>query len=119
MLFTGDCAIIIRKYHLTEGSLWNKNKEITRLDDALRRMVMGISASTGIPVKGVTDALDIGFIDPIINKNSEGIPVITNLGNVSNSKVISTKNSEFIGEVIGNEHPTPKTVTDLGNINKK
>ena len=99
------------------NSVVNKDKQLTQMDDALRKIVRGISASTGIPVAGVTDALNIKFIDPIINEEDKAVPVVKNLGNVTNSKVVDTDTMEYIGKVIGSEEPEPKIVTDLGNVN--
>ena len=98
------------------NSVVDKDKQLTAMDDALRRIVTGISASTGIPVAGVTDALNIKFIDPIINEKDKAAPVVKDLGNVTNSKVVDTETMEYIGKVIGSEEPEPKTITDLGNV---
>ena len=99
------------------GSVSNKNKELTELDDALRRIVLGISASTGIPVKGVTDSLNIGFIDPILNEKDLATPVIKDLGNVTNSRVVTKDTMEYMGEVVGEEDYKPQLLIDLGNVN--
>jgi hypothetical protein len=98
------------------GSLGRKNQELTAMNDALRRIVVGISASTGIPVKGVTDALNIKFIDPILNERDLAAPVVKDLGNAYNSKVVDTKTTEYIGTVIGEEKEENKVVSDLGNV---
>ena len=100
------------------NSLVDKNKQLTEMDDALRRIVVGISASTGIPVKGVTDALNIGFIDPILNRQDLDTPIAKNLGNVNNSKIINTQATEYIGKFTETEEKNPEIVTDLGNVNK-
>ena len=98
------------------GSLGQKNKELTAMDDALKKIVIGISASTGIPVKGVTDALNIQFIDPIINeKDMEGL-VLKEIGNVNNSRIINEKTMEYLGEVVTDKEKEQKVVTDLGNV---
>ena len=98
------------------NSLVNKNKELTEMDDALRRIVVGISASTGIPTSKVTDALNIGFIDPILNERDKAAPVVKDLGNVTNSKIINTDTTEYIGVVEGDTNNSQDIVDDLGNI---
>lgn len=98
------------------NSLVNKNKELTEMDDALRRIVVGISASTGIPTSKVTDALNIGFIDPILNERDKAAPVVKDLGNVTNSKIINTDTTEYIGVVEGETNNSQDVVDDLGNI---
>ena len=97
------------------GSVVQKNQELTAMDDALRRIVTGISASTGIPVKGVVDALDLGFINPILNSKD----VVKNLGNANDSKVIDTNTMEHIGKVIGEEPKETGITKDLGNVHNK
>lgn len=101
--------------NFTLGSVVQKNQELTAMDDALRRIVTGISASTGIPVKGVVDALDLGFINPILNDKG----VVKNLGNANNSKVIDTNTMEHIGKVIGEEPKETGITKDLGNVHNK
>ena len=101
------------------NSVGNKNKELTEMDDALRKIVVGISASTGIPVKGVTDALNIQFIDPILNQKDLDTPVVKEIGNVNNSRVVDTKTMEYIGVVEGKEEQSPDIVRDLGNVEEK
>ena len=98
------------------NSLVNKNKELTEMDDALRRIVVGISASTGIPTSKVTDALNIGFIDPILNERDKAAPVVKDLGNVTNSTIINTDTTEYIGIVEGETNNSQDIVDDLGNI---
>ena len=98
------------------NSLVNKNKELTEMDDALRRIVVGISASTGIPTSKVTDVLNIGFIDPILNESDKAAAVVKNLGNVTNSKIINTDTTEYIGVVEGETNNSQDVVDDLGNI---
>ena len=98
------------------NSLVNKNKELTEMDDALRRIVVGISASTGIPTSKVTDALNIGFIDPILNERDKAAPVVKGLGNVTNSTIINTDTTEYIGVVEGDTNNSQDIVDDLGNI---
>ena len=98
------------------NSLVNKNKELTEMDDALRRIVVGISASTGIPTSKVTDVLNIGFIDPILNESDKAAAVVKNLGNVTNSKIINTDTTEYIGVVEGETNNSQDIVDDLGNI---
>ena len=100
------------------NSLANKNKELTEMDDALRRIVVGISASTGIPTSKVTDVLNIGFIDPILNESDKAAAVVKNLGNVTNSKIINTDTTEYIGVVEGETNNSQDIVDDLGNIHK-
>lgn len=100
------------------NSVVNKNKELTAMDDALRRIIVGISASTGIPPEGVPDALNIKFIEPIINDKVKTGNVIKDLGNATNSKIVDTETTEYIGKVVGNESGE-KTVNDLGNVNDK
>lgn len=98
------------------NSVVNKNKELTDMDDALRRLVVGISASTGVPVKGVTDALNIGFIDPILNEKDLAAPVVRNIGNVNNSKVVDVDTMEYIGTVETGDKKI-KYIDFLGNVN--
>ena len=98
------------------NSLANKNKELTEMDDALRRIVVGISASTGIPTSKVTDVLNIGFIDPILNESDKAAAVVKDLGNVTNSKIINTDTTEYIGVVEGETNNSQDIVDDLGNI---
>ena len=98
------------------NSLVNKNKELTEMDDALRRIVVGISASTGIPTSKVTDVLNIGFIDPILNESDKATAVVKELGNVNNSKIINTDTTEYIGDVEGETNNSQDIVDDLGNI---
>lgn len=83
------------------NSVVNKNQELTMLDDALRRIVVGVSASTGLPVQGVPDALNIGFIDPIINEKEP--PVVL----------------RDIGTVDSEDKRNPEFIDFLGNVNKK
>ena len=100
------------------NSVGQKNKELTAMDDALRKIVVGISASTGIPVKGVTDALNIKFIDPIINeKDMEGL-ALKEIGNVNNSRIVNEKTMEYLGEVVTDKEKQKEVVTDLGNVEK-
>lgn len=119
-----DSAVTVDDYYKSEmvndfalNSLVDKNKQLTEMDDALRRIVVGISASTGIPVKGVTDALNIGFINPILNRQDLDTPIAKNLGNVNNSKIINTQTTEYIGKFTETEVRNPEIVTDLGNVN--
>ena len=119
-----DSSVAVDDYYKSEmvndfalNSLVDKNKQLTEMDDALRRIVVGISASTGIPVKGVTDALNIGFIDPILNRQDMDTPIAKNLGNVNNSKIINTQTTEYIGKFTETEERNPEIVTDLGNVN--
>ena len=104
---------------LALGADWQKNKQLTAMDDALRRIVVGISASTGIPVKGVTDALNIQFIDPSLNEKDLATPIVKNLGNVTNSRVVDEKTMEYVGTVEGDETKESETVKDLGNVENK
>ena len=101
------------------NSVGRKNQELTAMNDALRKIVVGISASTGIPVKGVTDALNIKFIDPILNERDLAAPVVKDLGNANNLTIVDTKTTEYIGTVIGEEKEENKTISDLGNVEKK
>jgi hypothetical protein len=101
------------------NSVGRKNQELTAMNDALRKIVVGISASTGIPVKGVTHALNIKFIDPILNERDLAAPVVKDLGNAYNSKVVDTKTTEYIGTVIREEKEENKVVSDLGNVEDK
>ena len=119
-----DSSVAVDDYYKSEmvndfalNSLVDKNKQLTEMDDALRRIVVGISASTGIPVKGVTDALNIGFIDPILNRQDLDTPIAKNLGNVNNSKIVDSKTTEYIGKFTETEEKNPEIVTDLGNVN--
>lgn len=120
-----DSAVAVDDHYKTTivndfalNSVSQKNKELTAMDDALRRIVVGISASTGIPIKGVTDALNIKQIDPFINEKDyyEGA-ISKDLGNVNNSKVVDTNTMEYIGEVEGSGDKDKGTVKDLGNVN--
>lgn len=101
------------------GSVAEKNKELTRMNDALRRLVTGVAASTGVPTEGVADALNIGFIKPILNETDKAAPVAKNLGNVTNSKIIDTETTEYIGTTINEEQKEPRPVKDLGNVNEE
>lgn len=119
-----DSAVAVDDYYKSTivndfamGSVAAKNRELTAMDDALRKIVVGISASTGIPVKGVTDALNIKFIDPILNQKDLDTPIIKKLGNVNNSKVVDTNTMEFIGTVDNEEKEKEKETKDLGNVN--
>ena len=119
-----DSSVAVDDYYKSEmvndfalNSLVDKNKQLTEMDDALRRIVVGISASTGIPVKGVSDALNIGFIDPILNRQDLDTPIAKNLGNVNNSKIINTQTTEYIGKFTETKEKNPEIVTDLGNVN--
>ena len=121
-----DSAVAVDDYYKTTivndfalGSVGQKNKQLTAMDDALRRIVVGISASTGIPVKGVTDALNIQFIDPILNEKDLATPIVKNLGNVTNSRVVDEKTMEYVGTVQGDETKETETVKDLGNVENK
>lgn len=101
------------------GSVAEKNKELTRMNDALRRLVTGVAASTGVPTEGVADALNIGFIKPILNETDKAAPVAKNLGNVTNSKIIDTETTEYIGTTINEVQKEPRPVKDLGNVNEE
>lgn len=101
------------------GSVAKKNKELTAMDDALRRIVTGISASTGIPTNGVADALNVGFLKSVFNEQDLAAPIAKDLGNVTNSKVVSVDTMEYIGKVVGQEEPQPNTVTDLGSVDNE
>jgi hypothetical protein len=80
------------------NSVVNKNAELTMLDDALRRIVVGVSASTGLPVQGVPDALNIGFIDPIINeKEPQG--VLRDIGKLDSENKRNPEFIDFLGNV--------------------
>ena len=119
-----DSSVAVDDYYKSEmvndfalNSLVDKNKQLTEMDDALRRIVVGISASTGIPVKGVADSLNIGFINPILNRQDLDTPIAKNLGNVNNSKIVDSKTTEYIGKFTETEEKNPEIVTDLGNVN--
>ena len=121
-----DSAVAVDDYfkstivnNFANNSVGMKNKELTAMDDALRKIVVGISASTGIPVKGVTDALNIKFIDPILNERDLAAPVVKDLGNAYNSTIVDAKTTEYIGTVIGDEKAENKVVSDLGNVEDK
>lgn len=101
------------------NSVVDKNKELTAMDDALRRIVVGISASTGIPASGVADALNIQNIKPFLTEQDRAVAVVKDLGNVTNSKIINTDTTEYIGTVIDDEEHKPEVTTDLGNVNKE
>ena len=119
-----DSSVAVDDYYKSEmvndfalNSLVDKNKQLTEMDDALRRIVVGISASTGIPVKGVADSLNIGFINPILNRQDLDTPIAKDLGNVNNSKIVDSKTTEYIGKFTETEEKNPEIVTDLGNVN--
>lgn len=101
------------------NSVVDKNKELTVMDDALRRIIIGISASTGVPTEGVADALNVRNIIPYLTEQDKAVAVVKDLGNMTNSKIIDTKTTEYIGTVIGEEKPGPEIVKDLGNVNTK
>ena len=101
------------------GSLPQKNRELTRMDDALRRIVVGISASTGIPVKGVVDALDVRNIEPLLTQKDWDTPVTKRIGNVNNSTVVDVDTTEYIGEVDDKEKEKPKEIKDLGKVDNE
>lgn len=104
------------------NSVVQKNKQLTEMDDALRRLVVGISASTGIPTKGVPDALNIKQIDPILNDDVDlAAAVIKELGNVNNSRIIDTDTTEYIGTAVteDDKNTSADIVTDLGNVNEE
>lgn len=99
------------------NSVVNKNKELTQMDDALRKIIVGISASTGIPAKGVADALNIGDIYEYINKNEmTALPALKEIGNVMNSKVVDVKTMEYIGKVIRTDPEELDIIKDLGKV---
>ena len=89
------------------------------MDDALRRIVVGISASTGIPAKRVVDALDLGFINPILNEKDKSAAVVKDLGNAMHSSVVDVDTMEYIGKVVGNEPKETGITKDLGNVYDK
>jgi hypothetical protein len=104
------------------NSVVQKNKQLTEMDDALRRLVVGISASTGIPTKGVPDALNIKQIDPILNDDVDlATAVIKELGNVNNSRIVDTDTTEYIGTAVteDDKNTNADIVTDLGNVNEE
>ena len=98
------------------GSVSAKNRELTQMDDALRRIVVGIAASTGVPTEGVADALDVKFIKPILTEQDKAAPVIRDIGNVNNSKVVDVHTMEYIGEVDNKGKEKPTDVKDLGKV---
>jgi len=98
------------------GSVSQKNQELTAMDDALRKIVTGISASTGIPPKKAADALNIGNIYGYLNDKEKATVVTKNLGNAMNSKVVDIDTMEYIGKVEGEEEKERKTTKDLGNV---
>ena len=89
------------------------------MDNALRRIVRGISASTGIPTEGVADALNIGFIKQILDENDKAVPVLKKIGNVNNSKIINQKTTEYIGTTIDVEQKKSESIKNLGNVNEE
>ena len=118
-----DSAVAVDDYYKTTvvndfalGSLPQKNRELTRMDDALRRIVVGISASTGIPVKGVVDALDVRNIEPFLTQKDWDTPITKKIGNVNNSKVKDVDTMEYIGEVENEEKEKPTITKDLGKV---
>jgi len=118
-----DASVAVDDYYKTTmvndfamNSVVNANKTATDMDEALRRTVVGISASTGLPVGKVVDALDLGFIDPIINEKDKSVAVVKDLGNVSNSKILPNGKTEYIGKTDGFEENEPDIIRDLGKI---
>lgn len=118
-----DSSVAVDDYYKTTmvnnfamNSVVNANKTATDMDEALRRTVVGISASTGLPVGKVVDALDLGFIDPIINEKDKSVSVVKDLGNASNSKILSNGKTEYIGKTNGFEENEPDIIRDLGKI---
>ena len=119
----GDASVAVDDHFKTTivntfamNSLVNNTNELPDMDDALRRIVVGISASTGIPTSKVTDALNIGFIDPILNERDKTAPFVKDLGNETNSKIINKDTTEYIGVVEGETNNSQDVVDDLGNI---
>lgn len=119
-----DASTVVDDYYKTTivnnfalNSVVNKNKQLTEMDDALRKIVVGISASTGIPVKGVTSALNLGFIDPILNERDLATPVVKSIGNVNNSRVIDENTMEYIGEAYDKPEVKTEFIDFLGNVN--
>jgi len=107
------------------GSVAQKNKELTAMDDALRRMVVGISASTGIPAKGVVDSLNIGFLDDVLNGNYNPRGVIKEIGNVNDTeeKMITTKDENNNRNTVNsstfdNDRPTSGTSRSTGTVSR-
>ena len=98
------------------NSVVNANKTASDMDEALRRTVVGISASTGLPVGKVIDALDLGFINPIINEKDKSAPIIKKLGNVSNSKILANGKTEYIGKTDGFDEQEHDILKDLGKV---
>lgn len=120
-----DSAVAVDDHYKTTivnnfalNSVSNKNQELTMMDDALRRIVIGISASTGIPVPGVADALNIKFIDPIINEKNMELPGLKEIGNVNTDKPTNEKTTDYVGTVAGESKQTD-LVNDLGNVEKQ
>lgn len=118
-----DSSVAVDDYYKTTmvndfamNSVVNDNKTATDMDEALRRTVVGISASTGLPVGKVVDALDLGFIDPIINEKDKSVAVVKDLGNASNSKILPNGKTEYIGKTDGFEENEPDIIRDLGKI---
>ena len=62
------------------------------------------------------NVLNIGFIDPILNESDKAAAVVKDLGNVTNSKIINTDTTEYIGVVEGETNNSQDTVDDLGNV---
>jgi hypothetical protein len=115
-----DSSVVVDDYYKTSivnnfalGSVAQKNQELTMMDDALRRIVTGISASTGIPAKGVVDALDLGFINPILNEADKSAAVVKDLGNANNSKIINTETTEYLGTVVDEKVRSSSNVSKL------
>lgn len=104
------------------NSVSSTNKRMTETEDALRRIIIGISASTGLPVGKVTDALNVGYLNSVLTEKDLATPIVRNIGNVNNSRIIDTKTTEYIGTVIGDNQQGDnqqgeKIVDDLGNVN--
>lgn len=65
----------------------------------------------------MADSLNIGFINPILNRQDLDTPIAKDLGNVNNSKIVDSKTTEYIGKFTETEEKNPEIVTDLGNVN--
>ena len=123
-----DSSVAVNDYYKSTmvnnfalNSVVNKNKQLTKMDDALRRIVVGVSASTGLSTSKVTDALNLGFVDQILNDEDKSNAAITkDLGTIDNIE------TGYKGTVVGFEETVNgkkriknyDIVKDLGNVNE-
>lgn len=121
-----DSSVAVNDYYKSTmvnnfalNSVVDKNKQLTEMDDALRRIVVGVSASTGLSTSKTVDALDLGFVSQILNdEDKEDATVVKNLGSVDNAE------NGYKGILVGFEKTVNEStnqdydiIKDLGNIN--